>query len=70
MGYKFKNDIDRLKKEIDEANICFLHAPLFPPALKTVGPIRKNLAMRLFSICLAHGESFTSEIPVGGCVQS
>jgi anthranilate phosphoribosyltransferase len=48
MGYKFKNDIDRLKKEIDEANICFLHAPLFHPALKTVGPIRKNLAMRTF----------------------
>src|SRR4029078_7380659 len=48
MGYKFKNDNDRLKKEIDEANICFLHAPLFHPALKTVGPIRKNLAMRTF----------------------
>lgn len=48
MGYKFKNDNDRLKKEIDETNICFLHAPLFHPALKTVGPIRKNLAMRTF----------------------
>src|SRR4249920_1128528 len=48
MGYKFKNDNGRLKKEIDEANICFLHAPLFHPALKTVGPIRKNLAMRTF----------------------
>jgi anthranilate phosphoribosyltransferase len=48
MGYKFKNDNDRLKKEIDDANICFLHAPLFHPALKTVGPIRKNLAMRTF----------------------
>ena len=48
MGYKFKNDNDRLKKEIDQANICFLHAPLFHPALKTVGPIRKNLAMRTF----------------------
>jgi len=48
MGYKFKNDTERLKKEIDEANICFLHAPMFHPALKTVGPIRKNLAMRTF----------------------
>ena len=48
MGYKFKNDNERLKKEIDEANICFLHAPLFHPALKAVGPIRKNLAMRTF----------------------
>jgi anthranilate phosphoribosyltransferase len=48
LGYKFKNDKDRLKKEVDEANICFLHAPLFHPALKTVGPIRKNLGMRTF----------------------
>jgi anthranilate phosphoribosyltransferase len=48
LGYKFKNDNGRLKKEVDEANICFLHAPLFHPALKTVGPIRKNLAMRTF----------------------
>ena len=48
LGYKFKNSNDVLKKEIDEAGICFLHAPLFHPALKTVGPIRKNLAMRTF----------------------
>lgn len=48
LGYKFKNDKDRLKKEVDEANICFLHAPMFHPALKTVGPIRKNLGMRTF----------------------
>jgi anthranilate phosphoribosyltransferase len=48
LGYKMKNDNDRLKKEVDETNICFLHAPLFHPALKTVGPIRKNLGMRTF----------------------
>jgi anthranilate phosphoribosyltransferase len=48
IGYKFKNDNDKLKKEVNEAGICFLHAPLFHPALKTVGPIRKNLAMRTF----------------------
>src|SRR3982751_1550903 len=48
LGYKFKNDADRLKKEVDQANICFLHAPLFHPALKTVGPIRKNLGIRTF----------------------
>jgi anthranilate phosphoribosyltransferase len=48
LGYKFKNDSAALKKEIEQANICFLHAPLFHPALKTVGPIRKNLAMRTF----------------------
>ncbi|MCZ2459662.1 MAG: anthranilate phosphoribosyltransferase [Chitinophagales bacterium] len=48
LGYKFKNRNDQLKREVDEANICFLHAPLFHPALKTVGPIRKNLGMRTF----------------------
>jgi anthranilate phosphoribosyltransferase len=48
LGYKFKNGNEKLKAEVEEANICFLHAPLFHPALKTVGPIRKNLAMRTF----------------------
>jgi anthranilate phosphoribosyltransferase len=48
MGYRFKTDNDSLKREVDEANICFLHAPIFHPALKTVGPIRKNLGVRTF----------------------
>jgi len=48
LGYKFKNDGARLKKEVEESNICFLHAPLFHPALKAVGPIRKNLGIRTF----------------------
>jgi anthranilate phosphoribosyltransferase len=48
LGYKFKNDKSQLNKEVEEANICFLHAPLFHPALKTVGPIRKNLGVRTF----------------------
>src|SRR6201995_986244 len=48
LGYKFKNDAGRLRKEVDAAGICFLHAPLFHPALKTVGPIRKNLGIRTF----------------------
>lgn len=48
LGYKFKNENSKLKKELDEAGICFLHAPLFHPALKTVGSIRKNLAIRTF----------------------
>jgi len=48
LGYQFSHDNGKLKRELNEANICFLHAPLFHPALKTVGPIRKNLAMRTF----------------------
>ena len=47
-GYKFSPDNKKLMKEIDEANICFMHAPLFHPALKVVGPIRKNLGVRTF----------------------
>jgi anthranilate phosphoribosyltransferase len=48
LGYKFKNDSSRLRQEVEIAGICFLHAPLFHPALKTVGPIRKNLGIRTF----------------------
>jgi anthranilate phosphoribosyltransferase len=47
-GYKFSSDNKKLLKEIEEANICFMHAPLFHPALKVVGPIRKNLGVRTF----------------------
>jgi len=48
LGYRFKQDANALKKEIDEAGICFMHAPLFHPALKVVGPIRKQLGVRTF----------------------
>lgn len=48
MGYTFKNDQAQLAKEVKEAGICFLHAPLFHPALKTVGPIRRNIGVRTF----------------------
>lgn len=48
IGYVFKNDQDALRKELDASNMCFLHAPFFHPALKTVGPIRKNLKVRTF----------------------
>ena len=48
LGYKFTNNEDELKKQIDKANICFLHAPLFHPAMKAVGPIRKELGVKTF----------------------
>lgn len=48
LGYTFKSNVDQLKREVEEANICFMHAPMFHPALKTVGPIRRNLGMRTF----------------------
>ncbi len=48
LGYVFTNNSGKLRRELEEAGICFLHAPVFHPALKTVAPIRKNLAMRTF----------------------
>lgn len=47
-GYKFTNDVDVLKRSLDRANICFMHAPLFHPALKNVAPIRKELGVKTF----------------------
>ncbi|MFN0081131.1 MAG: anthranilate phosphoribosyltransferase [Ferruginibacter sp.] len=46
LGYTFKRENDVLSKELDEANITFLHAPIFHPALKAVSHIRKQLAVR------------------------
>ena len=48
LGYQFTNDNDKLNRQVENAGICFMHAPLFHPALKTVAPIRKNLAVRTF----------------------
>lgn len=47
-GYKFTNDVDALRKSLDRANICFMHAPLFHPAMKNVAPIRKDLGVKTF----------------------
>lgn len=47
-GYKFTNDVDELKRSLDRANICFMHAPLFHPAMKNVAPIRKELGVKTF----------------------
>ena len=47
-GFRFTNDTDLLRKQMDASNIAFLHAPLFHPALKSVGPIRKELGVKTF----------------------
>src|SRR5690606_621082 len=47
-GYSFTNDVDQLKRELDTVGICFLHAPLFHPAMKNVAPIRKDLGVKTF----------------------
>jgi len=45
-GYQFSNDQGKLRREVEEAGICFLHAPLFHPAMKSVGPVRKALKVK------------------------
>jgi anthranilate phosphoribosyltransferase len=47
-GYRFSDDESKLRAEIDKAGICFLHAPLFNPAMKNVAPVRKELGMKTF----------------------
>jgi anthranilate phosphoribosyltransferase len=47
-GYKFTVDPDRLRHEMDRYNICFLHAPLFNPAMKNVAPVRRSLRIKTF----------------------
>jgi len=48
LGIKFSNDIDFLKRSLDKAGICVLHAPLFHPAMKNVAPIRRELGVKTF----------------------
>lgn len=48
LGVKFTNDEGFIKKSIEEAGICILHAPLFHPAMKNVAPIRKDLGVKTF----------------------
>ncbi len=48
LGVKFSNDNSFLTKCIEETNIAILHAPLFHPAMKNVGPIRKELGVKTF----------------------
>tara|TARA_Y100000996_G_C22557931_1_gene656265 strand:+ start:6186 stop:7181 length:996 start_codon:yes stop_codon:yes gene_type:complete len=48
LGVKFSNNESFLKRCIDKAGICILHAPLFHPAMKNVAPIRKELAVKTF----------------------
>ncbi len=48
LGLNFTNDKSVLKKTIDQAGICVLHAPLFHPAMKNVAPIRRELGVKTF----------------------
>lgn len=44
-GVKFTADPDQLRRSLDEANICYFHAPLFAYGMKFVGPTRRALGV-------------------------
>jgi anthranilate phosphoribosyltransferase len=48
LGYKFSNDPAKLRHDLDKAGFCFLHAPLFHPAMKYIAPVRRTLAVKTF----------------------
>ena len=48
LGVKFSNNANFLKRCVDQAGICILHAPLFHPAMKNVAPVRRELGVKTF----------------------
>jgi anthranilate phosphoribosyltransferase len=48
LGVKFTDDQEVLRQQLNEANICYLHAPLFQPVLKVVGQVRREIGFRTF----------------------
>jgi anthranilate phosphoribosyltransferase len=48
LGYKFSNDPEKLKTDLEKGNFCFMHAPLFHPAMKHIAPVRRALKVQTF----------------------
>lgn len=48
LGVKFTNDEAILRTQIENANICYFHAPFFQPALKSIAPLRREIGFRTF----------------------
>ncbi len=48
LGIHFQTNETILKHQLEKAGICFLHAPLFHPAMKHVAPVRKELGVKTF----------------------
>lgn len=46
LGCKFTTNVSHLKKLLEKAGICFLHAPLFYPSIKKIASIRKNIGTK------------------------
>ncbi|HEV7348755.1 anthranilate phosphoribosyltransferase [Telluribacter sp.] len=48
LGVRFTNEKEALERKIEAAGVCFLHAPLFHPAMKNVAPVRRELGIKTF----------------------
>lgn len=48
LGYRFSPDPAKLATELEKTGICFMHAPLFHPAMKSVAPVRRELGIKTF----------------------
>lgn len=48
LGVVFHTREELLRQQLAEAGICFLHAPLFHPAMRHVAPVRKELGVKTF----------------------
>ncbi len=48
LGYNFTNDGSVLRQQLENSSICFLHAPLFHPAMKNVAAVRRDLGVKTF----------------------
>jgi anthranilate phosphoribosyltransferase len=48
LGITFQSDPKKIEQQIECAQICFLHAPLFHPAMRHVAPVRKELGVKTF----------------------
>lgn len=47
-GYRFPENENQLRRELDATGVCFLHAPLFHPALKHAAEVRSEFGMKTF----------------------
>jgi anthranilate phosphoribosyltransferase len=47
-GYQFSTDSAKLRNELEDCGVCYLHAPMFQPAMKNIAPVRKALKVKTF----------------------
>ena len=67
LGYAFPTQAEDVQRDLDRAGICFLHAPLFHPALKVVAPVRKQLGVRtIFNLLGPLVNPARPQVPVVG----